>query len=69
VRVLPDLSVPGHPEVFVVGDLVSLEQEGRPVPGVAPEPAHAPHGATLGTASSLSAPSAASSNCSSAAKL
>jgi NADH dehydrogenase len=36
VRVLPDLSVPGHPEVFVVGDLVSLEQDGRPVPGVAP---------------------------------
>jgi NADH dehydrogenase len=36
VRVLPDLSVPDHPEVFVVGDLASLEQAGRPVPGVAP---------------------------------
>ncbi|HSB60506.1 MAG TPA: NAD(P)/FAD-dependent oxidoreductase, partial [Vicinamibacteria bacterium] len=31
-----DLSVPGRPEVFVVGDLVSLDQDGRPVPGVAP---------------------------------
>ncbi len=31
-----DLSVPGHPEVFVVGDLMALEQEGRQLPGVAP---------------------------------
>jgi NADH dehydrogenase len=30
------LTLPGRPEVFVIGDLVSLEQEGRPVPGVAP---------------------------------
>jgi NADH dehydrogenase len=30
-----DLSVPGHPEVFVVGDLATFEQDGRPVPGVA----------------------------------
>jgi NADH dehydrogenase len=36
VKVGPDLSVPGHPEVFVVGDLASFEQDGRPVPGVAP---------------------------------
>ncbi len=36
VRVLPDLSVPGQPGVFVVGDLAWLEQDGRPVPGVAP---------------------------------
>jgi NADH dehydrogenase len=36
VRVEPDLSVPGHPEVFVAGDLAALEQDGRPVPGVAP---------------------------------
>jgi NADH dehydrogenase len=36
VRVLPDLTVPGHPEVLVAGDLVSLEQDGEPVPGVAP---------------------------------
>jgi NADH dehydrogenase len=36
VRVNPDLTIPGHPEVYVVGDLASLEQDGRPVPGVAP---------------------------------
>jgi len=36
VRVEADLSVPGHPEAFVVGDLAALEQDGRPVPGVAP---------------------------------
>ncbi len=36
VLVEPDLSVPGHPEVFVVGDLAAVTQEGRPVPGVAP---------------------------------
>jgi NADH dehydrogenase len=36
VQVQPDLTVPGHPEIFVVGDLVSLVQDGRPVPGVAP---------------------------------
>ncbi len=35
VRVNPDLTLPGHPEVAVVGDLASLEQDGRPVPGVA----------------------------------
>jgi len=37
VKVRPDLSVPGHPEVFVLGDCAAVEQEdGRPVPGVAP---------------------------------
>ena len=37
VRVTPDLSVPGHPDIFVAGDLASLLQaNGRPVPGVAP---------------------------------
>jgi NADH dehydrogenase len=36
VRVRPDLTVAGHPEVFVVGDLVALEQDGQRVPGVAP---------------------------------
>jgi NADH dehydrogenase len=34
--VLPDLSVPGHPEVFVAGDLATLQVDGKPVPGVAP---------------------------------
>jgi NADH dehydrogenase len=37
VQVQPDLTLPGHPEVFVVGDLASVFQEnGKPVPGVAP---------------------------------
>ena len=36
VRVQPDLSLPGHPEVFVAGDLASMQQDGKPVPGVAP---------------------------------
>lgn len=36
VCVAPDLSLPDHPEVFVVGDLAALEQDGRPIPGVAP---------------------------------
>ena len=37
VLVNPDLSLPGHPEVFVAGDLAALKQaDGRPVPGVAP---------------------------------
>jgi len=31
-----DLSIPGHPEVFVAGDLAWFEQEGRGVSGVAP---------------------------------
>ena len=35
VRVQPDCSVPGHPEVFVIGDTASLEQDGTPLPGVA----------------------------------
>ena len=35
VRILRDLSVPGHPEVFVVGDTASLDQDGKPLPGVA----------------------------------
>jgi len=35
VRIQPDLSVPGHPEVFVVGDTASLDQDGHPLPGVA----------------------------------
>jgi NADH dehydrogenase len=37
VLVEPDLSVPGHPEVFVVGDLASITYDGgKPVPGLAP---------------------------------
>jgi NADH dehydrogenase len=36
VQVAPDLSVPGHPEVFVIGDLAATTSEGKLVPGVAP---------------------------------
>jgi NADH:ubiquinone reductase (H+-translocating) len=35
VRVQLDLSVPGYPEIFVVGDTASLDQDGKPLPGVA----------------------------------
>jgi NADH:ubiquinone reductase (H+-translocating) len=35
VRVQKDLTVPGHPEIFVVGDTASLDQKGKPLPGVA----------------------------------
>ena len=35
VRVEPDLSVAGHPEIFVIGDTASLDRDGRPLPGVA----------------------------------
>ncbi|RUW86934.1 NAD(P)/FAD-dependent oxidoreductase, partial [Mesorhizobium sp. M8A.F.Ca.ET.023.01.1.1] len=37
VLVEPDLSVPGSPEIFVIGDAaLVLRPDGRPVPGVAP---------------------------------
>ncbi|WP_454832497.1 NAD(P)/FAD-dependent oxidoreductase [Pseudoxanthomonas wuyuanensis] len=36
VLVQPDLSVPGHPDIFVAGDLASVQSDGQPVPGVAP---------------------------------
>jgi NADH dehydrogenase len=37
VLINPDLSIPGHPEVFVIGDLASLKDEaGKLLPGVAP---------------------------------
>lgn len=35
VRVANDLTVPRHPEIFVVGDTASLDQDGKPLPGVA----------------------------------
>lgn len=35
VKVEPDLSVPGHPEVFVVGDQAEMLSGGKHVPGVA----------------------------------
>jgi NADH:ubiquinone reductase (H+-translocating) len=36
VKVASDLSVPGHPNVFVIGDTASVMQDGKPLPGVAP---------------------------------
>ncbi len=36
VMVAPDLTVPGHPEIFVIGDLAHIQQDGKLVPGVAP---------------------------------
>jgi NADH dehydrogenase len=36
VLVAPDLTVPGHSEIFVIGDLAYFEQEGKAIPGVAP---------------------------------
>jgi NADH dehydrogenase FAD-containing subunit len=35
VRIQPDLTVPSHPEIFVVGDTASLDQDGQPLGGVA----------------------------------
>ncbi len=37
VKVNPDLSVPGHAEVFAIGDMaLVLTEEGKPLPGVSP---------------------------------
>jgi NADH dehydrogenase FAD-containing subunit len=35
VKVRADLTVPGHPEIFVIGDAASIQHEGHPLPGVA----------------------------------
>jgi NADH dehydrogenase len=35
VRIQKDLTVPAHPEILVVGDTASLDQNGKPLPGVA----------------------------------
>ena len=36
VAVTSDLSLPGHPEVFVIGDLAHFEEDGQALPGLAP---------------------------------
>jgi NADH dehydrogenase len=36
VAVEPDLSIAGHPEILVIGDLAAFLQDGKQVPGVAP---------------------------------
>lgn len=35
IQVAPDLSVPGHREVYAMGDIAALEQDGRPLPALA----------------------------------
>jgi NADH:ubiquinone reductase (H+-translocating) len=37
LQVLPDLTAPGHPDIFAIGDTVTIaDEQGRPVPGIAP---------------------------------
>ena len=37
LEVMPDLTVPGHPEIFAIGDTVTVAgPNGKPAPGVAP---------------------------------
>jgi NADH dehydrogenase len=36
VIVRPDLSIPDHPEISVIGDLAAAQSDGKPVPGIAP---------------------------------
>jgi NADH dehydrogenase FAD-containing subunit len=37
VKVEPDMSVSGHPDIFVIGDTASIaDTDGKPVPGIAP---------------------------------
>lgn len=37
VLVEPDLSIPGHPEIFVIGDAAcAIGKNGKPLPGIAP---------------------------------
>ena len=37
VEVAPDLSVPGHPNIFAIGDTITIPAwDGKPVPGIAP---------------------------------
>ena len=36
IKVQPDLTVPGHPNIFVLGDTALVTQKGKPLPGLAP---------------------------------
>jgi NADH dehydrogenase len=36
VPVGPDLTIAGHPEIYVIGDLAAATSDGKPVPGVSP---------------------------------
>ena len=44
VKVAPDLTLPGHPEIFVIGDTaLATDALGRPLPGIAPAAKQAGH--------------------------
>lgn len=34
-KILPDLTIPNHPEIFIIGDTAAFEQDGNPLPNVA----------------------------------
>ena len=53
VLVAEDLSIPEHPEVFVIGDLARVEQDGQPVAGVAPAAIQMGHHAARAIAARL----------------
>ena len=36
VRVGPDLAIPGHPDIYVIGDMAHIEVKGEPLPCIAP---------------------------------
>lgn len=36
LSVLPTLQAPGHPEVYIIGDLAYVEEDGQPLPMIAP---------------------------------
>ncbi len=36
ITVAPDLSVPNHPDIYAIGDMALILQDGKPVPGLAP---------------------------------
>jgi NADH:ubiquinone reductase (H+-translocating) len=60
VKVNPDLSLPGHPEVFALGDMVSLlQKDGKPVPGVSPAAMQMAKHAAMIIESELSSPGVA----------
>src|SRR6266705_223193 len=35
-RVAADLSLPGHPDIFVIGDGAAIAPDGKAIPGIAP---------------------------------
>jgi NADH:quinone reductase (non-electrogenic) len=35
ISIQPDLTLPGHPEIFAIGDMTHLTENGQPLPGVA----------------------------------